>query len=456
MTKTPTTPDSLHRLAKLTLDTGEDASVEDAMQRLKGYRLGVRVGPDVARSPTLQAALLTAVNCARRCFLGGVEVSGFLDASLRVPWGSSQTIQEAVADLGATLEPTRNTAGPTVVLGDVTLPVGDEVVLRTTFDGWCGGVLPYNDGARLAEQREFTPAGVLAGALAVSEAFQSVRGDAVAGRRAAGLSLWRPSNDWRATAADEPPLVRLPSALWLLGLGHLGQAFLWTLGFLPYETPGDVHLVLQDFDKLVAANDSTSLLTRAGMVGEHKTRAMARWCESRGFRTSIVERRFADDFRVSDDEPQLALCGVDNALARAALLDVGFQRVVEAGLGRGPEEYLAFQVHSFPAAKSARDRWGVVQATSATALLARPAYQAMSREGVDRCGILNFADRSIGAPFVGAAVSALVVAEVLRMLEGGERNELIDGSLRAPSRCVAVPRTSEDQPFNPGSTLAVQ
>ena len=46
---------------------------------------------------------------------------------------------------------------------------------------------------------------------------------------------------------------------------------------------------------------------------------MALWCESRGFRTSIVERRFADDFRVAGDEPRVALCGVDNAPARADL-----------------------------------------------------------------------------------------------------------------------------------------
>ena len=71
--------------------------------------------------------------------------------------------------------------------------------------------------------------------------------------------------------------------------------------------------MLQDFDKLVEANDSTSLLTTRAKLGEKKTRAMALWCESRGFRTSIVERRFADDFRVAGDEPRVALCGVDNA-----------------------------------------------------------------------------------------------------------------------------------------------
>jgi hypothetical protein len=41
------------------------------------------------------------------------------------------------------------------------------------------------------------------------------------------------------------------------------------------------------------------------------------------------------------------------------------------------------------------------------------------------------AGRSVGAAFVGAAVSALVIAEVLRGLEGGSQFGLIDGTLRA-------------------------
>ena len=75
-----------------------------------------------------------------------------------------------------------------------------------------------------------------------------------------------------------------------------------------------------------------------------KTRAMAHWCEERGFQTELVERQFGANMRVDNDEPHVALCGVDNALARAALEDVGFRRVVEAGLGKGLHEYLAYQI----------------------------------------------------------------------------------------------------------------
>src|SRR5260370_35743174 len=91
--------DALHRTIKLAMDTGEASSVEEAEQLFAGYRLLLEVGPDVARSPTLQAAVLTALNTGRRCFLGGVQVVGNLDFDLRVPWRRCRTLADAIIDL---------------------------------------------------------------------------------------------------------------------------------------------------------------------------------------------------------------------------------------------------------------------------------------------------------------------------------------------------------------------
>lgn len=88
----------------------------------------------------------------------------------------------------------------------------------------------------------------------------------------------------QAPAAD-----RLPSSAWLVGIGNLGQAYLWTLGLLPYGE-GAAELVLQDMDILAPSNLSTSLLTFRDMMRKKKTRALADWAEARGFKTTIVER----------------------------------------------------------------------------------------------------------------------------------------------------------------------
>ena len=91
-------PDQMHRLVKLALDTGEASTLEEAERLFAGYRLGIAAGRDVAHSPTLQAAVLTAVNAGRRSFLGGVSVAGALDVPLRVPWRDCRTLAPHPAD----------------------------------------------------------------------------------------------------------------------------------------------------------------------------------------------------------------------------------------------------------------------------------------------------------------------------------------------------------------------
>lgn len=445
--------DRLHRLVKLAMDTGEAASVGEAEKLFAGYRLAVAAGADTGQSSTCQAALLTMVNAGRRSLLGGVEVAGIADMPLLVPLAPYRTLEEAVTGLGARV--VRKVAGdaPLVVVGDGVAGSDRPFAVRATFDGWAGGIVPLEWHMRLGERRECVTAGVLAGALAVAEVFQHLRGNQpAAGRRQAGLSLWRPELDWQDAEAVGPAIERVPSSLWLIGLGNLGQAYLWTIGLLPYAAPGDVQLVLQDFDVLTESNDSTSMLTHRGLIGMRKTRAMAGWAEGRGFRTAVVERRFAADFRVGSDEPAVALCGVDNALARTALEDVGFARVIEAGLGNGTSDFLGFRTHVFPGSRAARDLWRGGEGTEVR--IDQPAYQALAAGGIDRCGLTQLAGRTVGAPFVGTIAAAIVIGELLRLVNGAHSYDLVDGHLRnLDYRTVIAAR--ELPPINPGATPAV-
>lgn len=450
----------INRTVKLAMDSGEAKSPEEARRIFERYRLRLNVGSDVAKSPTLQACLLTAVNTGRRCFLGGVEVIGCPDANLLIRWRDCRTLSEAVADLQGRLVQRTSGNVPQIVIGDADNLDGEsEFAMRATFDGWLGGVTPLDEMKRLNERDEFTPSGVLAGALAVSESFQFIRGrNAQAGRRSVGLSLWQPdsASDWLDNREVGPKLEWLPARLWLIGLGHLGQAYLWTLGFLPYSEPSEVQFILQDYDTLVPANDSTSPLTDYSLIDKKKTRAMAEWAEQRGFKTRIVERRFASNFQIDPEEPQVALCGVDNAAARAALEDAGFAQIIEAGLGRGNEEYLAFQIHCFPASKSARERWGTNSSgpVAPSSLIGNPAYQSLATSGLNQCGLTMLANRAVGASFVGTFTSTIVIAELLRMAIGGARYEVVDGSLRSPDRLNVIAAKLSGSPFNPGVARA--
>jgi hypothetical protein len=290
---------------------------------------------------------------------------------------------------------------------------------------------------------------VLAGAIAVSEAFQFVRGgNALAGKRTTGISLWSPGRDFAdLSSTSGPRITSLPSRLWVIGLGHLGQAVLWTLGLLPYERPSDTVFYLQDFDRITEANLSTSLLTVDDDVGLMKTRTMAAWCERRGFRAHMIERRFAGDLRVGGDDPRIAICVVDNAIARASIEEVGFDRVLEAGLGASGNEYLSFQVHAFPGLSRAREKWSgtggmadhTVSGTPADPAHPKGAYRSLLESGeIDECGITMLAGKAVGASFVGAAVAAIVVSELFRMGISDDRYALLDGTLRSPNGIVGV------------------
>lgn len=451
------TGNDLNRLAKAFMDTGQAQSPEEAERILKGYCLAIQAGPQVKQSPALQAALLTAVNTGRRCFLGGVEVAGVLDVPLLVSWPRRVSLAEAVHELQGNPVDRADAKSPHILIGDAQFPYDvPPFCVKTSIHGWCGGVVPVIDSGFSPEGQEFTPAGVLAGALGVSEAFQFVRGgNAYAGRRAIGFSLWAPekSESWEECDGGPRPSV-LPSRAWLIGLGHLGQAYLWTLGLLPYACPNEVEIVLQDKDELTKANDSTSILTNLRLVGRKKTRAMAEWCDTMGFKTRIVERLFSNDFRVASDEPLVALCGVDNSIARAHLEEVGFRRVMEAGLGAGAEDFLCYQSHSFPADRSARDRWaGTSAADIEGSLLDLPAYQKLAAQGVDRCGLTQLASRSVGASFVGTVTSALVIAQLIKISMGETMYEIIDGDLRT-GKLDAIANKMQLPPFNPGITAA--
>jgi len=444
--------DTLNRVVKIAIDSGEVATVAAGYDLLRTYRVGVRVGPEVQKSPAHQAALLTIVNIARRALLGGVYIEGSLETPLRVPVPGHRTLAGAVAALGGQIVPEIAETMPTLILGNVARASNEHpVCLHVVFRDWRGGVLPHTESFSTSAQHAITPAATLAAAIAVSEVFQNLRGNPMAGRRSVGLSLWSPASvDW-LNAPTGPADIVLPSNLWLIGLGHLGQAYLWVLGLLPYAAPSEVMLYLQDFDRLAESNDSTSLLTSGKLIGRLKTRAMAEWAEARGFNARIIERPFPGGMKVSDKEPRLALGGVDNPQARAAYEDAGFDWIVEAGLGAGPAEYLALRLHTFPASTTARRKWGGVAAHRSPPPKVA-AYQNLSAQGMDDCGLVQLSTRSVGAPFVGTVAASLVVAEVLRFLNGGGVSEVIDMTLRDPGSRSIVPSTQNLNGFNPGFT----
>jgi hypothetical protein len=448
---TITSAENLHRLVKEAIDSGAAASLEGALTLFQGFRLRIAIADAEATDPNEQAALLTTIALARRVFLGGVWVSGSLKTPLMTPLPLGRTLEQAVIALGGHIGG-QEASLPLVTIGGGPTQHSAQFHIRTACAGWRGGIIPAHAEVQPPQAPVMPLAPMLAAALAVNEAFLFARyGNTAVGRRPIGLSLWNPSSrtDW-LVPEEEPTLRYLPTRLWLIGLGHLGQAYLWGLGLLPYADPEALCLVLQDVDVITPSTDSTSILTTSALLGQRKTRAMAAWAERRGFNNVIVERLFGPDFRRQPCEPGVALCGLDNALGRQALDQAGFDLVVEAGLGRGYRDFRTMRLHTLPAPRSASQIWAAAQDASED-VTGRPGYEKILKDGsLDRCGITLLAGKAVGAPFVGAVAACLAISEVLRLLHGGMLCQLIDLDLQAIEHRCVVPHSFDFSALNPG------
>lgn len=413
--------DSMHRLAKMALDAGEVASPEEAVAMFSRYRLRIHLGHGWADTLAGQAGFLTALNTAVRAFLGGVEVYGDLHHALAVPLYQGRSAREVAEELGALVVTNTITELPTLVLGAAPNVSPPAFCIQLSWDHWRFQIARVGADSVLTYADDNPLAGIGAAALGVNEAFMHVRGDlAEAGHRTVGMSLWNPLAvaDWRDDAHKGPALAYLPKSLWLVGLGHLGQAYAWTLGMLPYPVDGRPHLVLQDFDKAAKSNLSTCLLLWAADLLKPKVRAVASRLEAAGFTTALVERRFGPEHRVMVDEPTTALFGVDNVAARRDLDTAGFAMVVETGLGSGYRDFRNIRLHTFPGPRLPSQIW-TAESTTQAAIELNDAYKKLAEERKDICGMTLLASRAVATPFVGALAAVLALAEVIRPLHGG-------------------------------------
>jgi hypothetical protein len=430
---------TLHRAAKYFMDSGKAATHDAAMDLLERFGLTIQVGAEIQNSADHQAALLTLINTARRTLLGGIEVVGLRDAPSLTPLAPGRMLSVAIQELGGRAVTDARGDWPAAAIGDVDVVSSSAPRWQLTWQGWRGGVVPHGYRKPFSDIGAIALAPVVAAAVCAGEAFTYHAGDhPMAGRRATGLSLWRPGADWLAPQPDEPLLAYLPVKLWLIGLGNLGQAFAWLLACLPYKDRSQVQLLLQDFDRIAPSNDSTSLLSFLRDVRRRKTRVVADWLEERGIETFLDERHFGPWVARAPNEPNVALCGVDNALARVALEKPGFDLVVEAGLGAGPQAFRNFSMHSFPASRTAEVLWSRQVSTTDESFENKPAYEALRDGGMDECGLAQLASRTVGVPFVGLIAAAIAVSELLRRLHGGAALELVSGSTAALSDIEAL------------------
>ncbi|MDO6435747.1 hypothetical protein Q4E93_34350 [Flavitalea sp. BT771] len=420
---------NMNRLA-ISIMEKNHCTYEEALGILNRQRLYLVCGPDIIASVALQAALMTAINAGKRAFLGGVFVVLPFDTSCLVPWPGSKSLQCIVTELGGRIIGLSGVDGFQLYFGKA--PAAKDYALQVVCNNWQAGVLRPGQANELSLGGNSPLGGVAAGALGVAIAFHVVTGiHAPAYDYDNGISLWRPDLPWLDERAVGPAVTILPQRYWLLGLGHLGQGYLWNIGLLPYENPAEVDILLQDCDKVVAANKSAGLLIEEGQEENYKTRVCAQFLSNRGFSTIITERAFDEHTKCQVGEPSVALCGFDTAAARSILERASFDFIVEASLGGSLALFDNIVLHTFPGSnKSPENLWGNAGPDK---VINEEVLKQFSYLNAGPCGVIaeTLAAKAISTSFVGAFAGALAVAELVRGLHNGRRFDTAVISLRS-------------------------
>jgi hypothetical protein len=125
-----------------------------------------------------------------------------------------------------------------------------------------------------------------------------------------------------------------------------------------------------------------------------------------------------------DQEPLVALSGFDNNEARHWLAGAGFERIFDSGLGGEAHNFDVIAYHTWPNPRPESDLWIIDPPEQSSSRQSRAKERAESSEAyrglaADDCGRLLLAGESIAVPFVGAVSACLVLADLIKSVNGG-------------------------------------
>lgn len=387
--------ETLNRTMKLALDDGSAGSVEEAERMFGSFHVQVIVGSEVAANRALQAALLTLLNAAPRTFLGEVTVTGHVDFEFGIGWHTGLSLRDVATHYRTRCTSAASTK-PSIFVGQLSgIKTGYPFALHLSCTDT--GFLLSPDAAQATPPSASVGAGVAAAGAALNECFQHLYFRRPwAGLREVDFSLPGTTNG----------LAVRPRSIWVIGLGHLGQALLWTYGLDADGKTALPLLRLQDYDRVTRSSLSTGLLTQPDDVGRLKVDVAAEAMEVLGFACDPIPNS-VDLERQQHSDAEICIVAVDSIGFRRKLDRMNGPRIVEAGIGDGIEGFTKAQLHVLPGRRAAADIWQGDDARATRRIsIAAPAYQDLLRKTTDECGTTQLAGRSIATPFIGAFVGA--------------------------------------------------
>lgn len=406
----------------------KNISVDEAEDLLLRSTIVLEAGDEIKRSYTLQVAFLTCYNAGARIFKGGV----FCEIPEDIPNLTDiigETFNEVLDSLFSLLpNQMLSSSYPKILFGKSPQKVNEVEVVCS---GWQGG-LNFCDSEKFILNNSYTKVplgGALASSYALFWAFNrtfSMTEDLWS--ESFGYSLWDNSleSDWNESKGEGPVEIRLPSKVWIVGLGHLGQAYLWILSLLSGNK--NVEMLLQDYDVLGKENLGAQLLSFAPQIGFYKTRICSEFIEKVGFKSRILEKKFngADQQDTSLKDFEVLITGLDNLASRREINPDRFKICLDGATNGKVLNFDSFTLKNLKfSEKKPSEIWKEDNSIKGE-IFHDNLFRMVEEKG--GCGILT--NIGISTPFVGVFGGAILVAELLKSLKKEKMISSFSGKMR--------------------------
>lgn len=213
----------------------------------------------------------------------------------------------------------------------------------------------------------------------------------------------------------------------LVGLGHLGQAYIALLFFLTLTGIVPPRLSLIDKDNFENPNWSTQILieTQDEWIGLPKADYLRDRAKSWGWNATSEVSEITWDWRRKAGHPEIAVMGLDRFEPRRMVTAGGYSWIFDAGVG---DSFLWPRVswHSLP--PDNKLAMVLFAGNHAAAAIRHPATPFINglRETPGGCGLLTYEGIRASAPSMGLLASAFLWSEVMKYLSG--EREQVKGS----------------------------
>lgn len=423
----------LHHInrAAIAIAEANNMGIDRVFDQMKNTTVWLIANDSIKTSREMQISYLTSVNIAHRVFLGGAQCKfpnntpnllGFEDDSF------SKLVESFHGKLAADKVPKEM---------DMKLLFGiecfDDECIEIISSGWRGGInlngqkrILLNDNAG-----KISLGAIAASSIACYAAFCKLyKLDDAKIILNTGISLWNlnAGENWFLDENDGPQEGYLPRNVWSLGLGHLGQAYLWAIALMDFKNPKETTFLLQDFDEIGEENLGSQVLSFIDDVEQVKTRPCLRFLESIGFKTRLIEKPLETGDSLSGwmkDFPFL-LNGVDNIPTRRGIDNSQVGLFLDGATNGKLSLFDSFTMKNVTRInKRSEELWEATDGEQEK-IIHPNLSNRLEKDG--KCGVL--ANYGISTPFIGLFSSTIIVAEMFRAINKGKAYSIVSLQLR--------------------------